>query len=558
MPKAHLKPQLYVVATATVLAGCPQYEIENTGLATNLPSGEHPAILDTGHVAMAISEAAQGNTDLNGDGDTSDEVMHVVRPDGTKINLGLTGRYVTSLTGGYVAFTVHEGAQGNVDLNGDGVPGNAFVLHVWDAATETTTNVGVDAVGLKAFSQSAVAFVTIESRQGNTDLNGDGDTNDSVYHTWSPTVGLHNFGVVAASEERLTGGEMFVIVFEGPSNVDLNGDGDMVDQIAHIMTGPTTLINFAILGNSLSVPTRDGGIAFPSASILHFWYPQLGLINTGLVGSYTGGLPDGRVLIVLVESTDDLNGDGDVVDGIAAALDLQTLAVTHAGIAGRALGTDDGMAAVVVNECDEGNTDLNGDGDGYGNEIDPIYGEPICDDNILHTWNPQTGAVQNLGLAVNIHSTELVSASQYVTLVQESNQGDTDFNGDGDALDQVLHIYKTDTGLVNTNIAARDFTPLTNGLVAATVGEEGQYGADLNKDGDASDIVAMVIDPRTRLFDLLGAVRRWSLVFFPMPGGAFLYYADEATQAATDFNGDGDAIDTVWQVAKPKPKPPAP
>ena len=51
-------------------------------------------------------------------------------------------------------------------------------------AMGTATNVGLDASLGFRLDGNLVAFGVFESNQGNTDLNGDGDTNDTVLHVF--------------------------------------------------------------------------------------------------------------------------------------------------------------------------------------------------------------------------------------------------------------------------------------------------------------------------------------------------------------------------------------
>ena len=68
----------------------------------------------------------------------------------------------------------------------------AMILPILTRAMGTTTNVGLDAGG--GFGSglqidgNLVAFSVSEFRQGNTDLNGDGDTNDFVLHVFDISV----------------------------------------------------------------------------------------------------------------------------------------------------------------------------------------------------------------------------------------------------------------------------------------------------------------------------------------------------------------------------------
>ena len=61
-----------------------------TAGVTNLGLATHQNQFDGDLLAFAIPESGQGNTDLNGDGDTLDSVVHVYdASSGTTTNLGL-------------------------------------------------------------------------------------------------------------------------------------------------------------------------------------------------------------------------------------------------------------------------------------------------------------------------------------------------------------------------------------------------------------------------------------------------------------------------------------
>ena len=101
-------------------------------------------------IAFRTSEAAQGNADLNGDGDTSDFVLQVYAKGLGVIN---TGQAVTPcrleacdprqpyrVLGDKVKFLTYESEQGQ-DLNGDGDT-NDLILQVFDACPRTVTVIG--------------------------------------------------------------------------------------------------------------------------------------------------------------------------------------------------------------------------------------------------------------------------------------------------------------------------------------------------------------------------------------------------------------------------------
>ena len=88
-----------------------------------------------------VSESKQGNMDLNGDGDTNDDVLHMFDAEtGVTTNLGFAVLQQIRASDDFLVFSVHECDQDNTDLNGDSDTGDE-VLHVLNINTLTTTNV---------------------------------------------------------------------------------------------------------------------------------------------------------------------------------------------------------------------------------------------------------------------------------------------------------------------------------------------------------------------------------------------------------------------------------
>jgi len=118
------RPRLIAVVLSVLLASVlPSVSSAQTnlGLAT---SGTSDVRLDGDLIATIVSESNQGNTDLNGDGDSSDRVPHLFdATTGTTTNLTLASGSSIELDGDLLAFTVKESEQGpapGTDLNGDG------------------------------------------------------------------------------------------------------------------------------------------------------------------------------------------------------------------------------------------------------------------------------------------------------------------------------------------------------------------------------------------------------------------------------------------------------
>src|SRR5262249_29925869 len=157
-------------------------------------------------VAFLTPEAAQGK-DLNGDGDTADRVLQLYRADtGALVNVGQAAEeFVLGGAPGreLVAFRTREGAQ---DLNGDGDTRDD-VLQVYDVASAALLNThqAVTPCRLEACDPRApsrvgrdtVTFLTFETDQ-NRDLNGDGDTGDLVLQLLNVRV-MAEAGPAAAS-----------------------------------------------------------------------------------------------------------------------------------------------------------------------------------------------------------------------------------------------------------------------------------------------------------------------------------------------------------------------
>ena len=235
---------------------------------------------ETPVTAFVVSETAGG--DLNGDGDTLDMVVHVFRAeDGVTVNLALAaaitcqgiffcGPVQPVVSGTTVALVVGEGAQGETDLNGDG---DTFddVLFVYEATKNRLSETGLAAVhGIGRDSacsrfvvppvvlEDTVVFLVHEPAQGLTDLNGDGDTFDAVLFIVRPTSQKAvNLGLAAATvfgpfgsrnpmfAPTLDGHTLTVLVGEvEQGEVDLNGNGIICEQVpfaVHIRSGKARL-----------------------------------------------------------------------------------------------------------------------------------------------------------------------------------------------------------------------------------------------------------------------------------------------------------------------------
>jgi hypothetical protein len=218
--------------------------------------------------------ACTGSGDLNGDGDTGDQVVQLLPAGGALQNLSRAATAVAlsaRCTGGshdgevcddatldcagspctptVVAALVSEAGQGAGPLNGDGDTNDTVVeIHRVSDSPDTWTNVGV-AADTVAVAGGLVGFLVPEAAQGAGPLNGDGDTADRVLDLYdSDGAGLLPTGY--AAEDFVLGtphhvscaGEtptlrQFVAfrvneVAQGAG--PLNGDGDTGDDVLFV------------------------------------------------------------------------------------------------------------------------------------------------------------------------------------------------------------------------------------------------------------------------------------------------------------------------------------
>ena len=550
-PKILVLVAMALALVAVASAGGAAPGVVNLGVAGDPQPGDV--------VAIDVGEFSTG-ADLNGDGDLIDNVTHVY--DGTATtNLRLASS--VGLTGSLLAMTVFESAQGGTDRNGDG-DGNDMVLAVHDGKTGTTTNLGL-AVSLVLNDGRWIAFLVGEAAQAGTDLNGDGDVADMVLHLYdSVSRQVRNTGLAAPSGFSLVGGRVAIRVSESAQGAsDLNNDGDTTDGVLHLYdaaTGTTENVGLAAAPRvyddgrfvSFAIPeveqsARDlNGDGDTRDSVLHVLDTGNGSVaNVGRAVSPSAlQVAAGRVAFDVYEphQSADLNGDGDQFDVVADVYEAATGTLRDLRLAsgGFAVELDDTAAAFAVSESGQAGTDLNGDGDAA--------------DSVIHLLRTADGTITNTRLASNAPLS--VRAGLIAALVNEEQQG-ADLNGDGDAADFVAHVIDVAAGSTrNLGLAGLSHV-LGEGVAAVNVPESGQGGVDLNADGDANDAVIHVYDSSTQLLTNLGVATR----LIRVSGKRFAFDVDEAGQAATDLNGDGDARDLVAHIflaaAQPPPPPPA-
>ena len=501
-------------------------------LPGSLPFGDtHTYEVRGGRVAYVVEEFSTGlgGTDLNGDGDTSDDVLHVTDlATGTTTNLALATSALQDsdfqLGDGLLYVRVAEGGQGGLDLNGDGDASDG-VAHVIVLSSGEVRNLGVasQTSGFATLSAGVgdgfAAFLVSEASDGATDHNGDGDATDVLLATYDEATDAVTFSLAGASDLQVRGDVVTFLVSESASATDLNGDADLSDLVVLYRQHE----NGAIATTSLAVNATFGRGDFE--------------------------LADGWLTVLADEgdSAQDWNADGDTFDRVMHVVDVGSCAITNLGVA--VPGSSDAggspqsirgeLLAFTASESRDGNRDHNGDGDAF--------------DKALFLYDRSDASLRAVGYAVpfSLDQVLALSGESLAFLVSEGAQRNRDANGDGDRADNVLHVLDLATGeTVNTGLAVYDnsFSDAFGFRVSARalafeVGEADQGGTDLNGDGDTGDAVQFVYDATTRTPVNLGlAGHNSGFINFLFERDAVLVAVDEALQGA-DLNGDGDSID---------------
>ncbi len=307
-------------------------------------------------------------------------------------------------------------------------------------------------------------------------------------------------------------------------------------------------------------------------------------------------LEGGRLAYYGVEADQgrDFNGDGDTTDYVPHVWDPQTGSPVNLGLAAGMLHPlAGGRMAFPVYEYAQGRTDFNGDGqiDSVQNSIfvwDPATGRATdlgigaldsivpfgngvalqvmesregsdfngdgdTEDFVVHVWDP-AGGLRNLMVASVVETLVALDGGRLAFLIGESDQDHHDPNFDGTSDDRVLAVYDPANHTVwNSRLAAdgNDLVALDGGSVGFLVPEDDQGHQDRNGDGDDADKVAAVWDPVTDVATNLGLAGLAAAAHLGAGGGRFVFTVVEADQGGRDLNGDGDAADKVVHVWDP-------
>ncbi len=429
--------------------------------------------------------------------------------------------------GNYTVFGVNESQQG-VDYNGDGDLYDA-AIHAYDGLARQVISPDRHQVLSRNHNDSTclvgnvVAFIALED--GNQDINGDGDQDDRGLALWDLTTGDVTFGPKATAMGVACGaGRVGYRVDEKDQNQDLNGDGDQLDDVWHVYR----LSN----GNNHNLEVSSFAVIRATARMNGFGFVFEANEDT-----------DGK----------DHNKDGDQDDLVIMMYRFSNGLTYNSGLAGT-LQYDERFSLVKAYgrfqpfRADEAaqSADLNADGD--------------QDDIIGFAFDTRFGSLKQ-GLAGDM----IRSSSRWLTLVvDESAQGATDFNSDGDTNDHILVFqnafnglrWNTEHALVASSYAIpywqTDWSTGFHGRKVTATVYESPTDQDLNGDGDMSDRVIVTYDPANNTdFVTDGLSSNYCYQeesVLPVNADTAFGCRNENFAPATDFNGDGDTSDSIAQL----------
>jgi Tol biopolymer transport system component len=172
-------------------------------------------------------------------------------------------------------------------------------------------------------------------------------------------------------------------------------------------------------------------------------------------------------------------------------------------------------------------------------------GDADATDHVVHLWRPSDG-VSNLHCAA---SAIALSDDWLAALVPEADQGGAILNNDGDSTDTVVKIWRLadplpqDCGDWLEVEAAADAIGIAGSQIVFLTPEAAQ-GENLNGDRDLDDRVLQFYDPAS------GSLTSQGLAAEEFVTGRNLiaFRTSEAAQGGRDLNGDGDAADAVLHI----------
>jgi len=208
-----------------------------TGKAANTGQQVVTLAAEGALVAFTTAETSQGRRDLNRDGDADDDIVQVYTLGAARplVSLARDGSGGVVVSGGKVAFACSEDSQAHRDLNAD-KDADDTVAQVYDPVRNAVFNTAVAVDGDLRAGEGFLAWKCAESQQGERDLNRDGDTDEAILYVLNlATNAVSSTGMAAGEYTCVTArGVGFATLESDQGNRDLNADRDTDDEVLQI------------------------------------------------------------------------------------------------------------------------------------------------------------------------------------------------------------------------------------------------------------------------------------------------------------------------------------
>ena len=398
---------------------------------------------------------------VNGDGDALDSVLRV-------FDAGL-GQFLAqaevaatngSIADGRIAFLTPETEEGGFDGNADG-DFDDHIAQLFDASQGVLRNLGVAATDI-ALSSTDVCICASEEDQGaaGTDFNLDGDTSDGVLF-YAPVGSANppiNAGIACSQVAAIDNACVFTVPEsdQGAGGTVLNDDGDILDDVLHVLHTDTGIIENtgqAAVDFVVGPPHLvEGQVAFHLVAMRTCETDQ----NDG---AFSG------------------NGDDDTADCVA-----QLFKIPGPG--------DDGSVPTLINTRIAAQIcDLPG--------CDPFFEPYRVTGPVLSVLGPE---IDGFGIS-----------ERSAICLASSPAGACDYTGDGTGNEDVIHVYNALTAKRQVFAVSRDSQQDVSPLLRDVFGDrhllycapEAFFGLDVDGDGEIGpDDVCVLIDDADNDFTL--------------------------------------------------------
>jgi len=533
----------------------------NTQLAVlETPTTPPRAILAAGHnfAGFCMSEAAQGNQDVNGDRDALDGIFTAVAPDGTRLT-GATrescdrrpfvGDKPLAVSNQFAFFRTSEPDDTSSDPEATWERGTLTGRMRRTGHTKSIVdmsfrfNAGEEEIpGIDYWGATTQAhpgeFHGIATHSSTSGVNG------TLKGSWiAPGPGLDPLFLAL-----MTTGAFH---FDAPE-IAVGSTASVVGDLGHIVAHPP-LPDLEDLGYRLTLVVTGVDLDNDDDNDGHDDDDDDEGYGHGRGHGYGHGHLESFAFSGTLEffsmrpPPPGVNGDGDALDTVLRAFDAGTgQFVPQAEVAATSGAVAGGRIAFLTPETEQGGFDGNVDGD--------------FDDHIAQLFDGPQHTLRNLGLAagdIALSNTDVcVCASE-----SDRGAGGSDLNLDGDKTDGVLFYAPIGNANppINAGIAC-DQVAAVDGACVFTVPEadQGAGGTILNNDGDTLDDVLHVLHTATGAIENTGQAAKDFVVGPPYTVSgqvAFHLVAMRTCEAAQndgvfEGNRDDDVADCVAQLYK--------